>query len=1240
MNLHDVIRINTDQNNAAILLDQGISDNSLVGSYMPTQSAIQVFKHVCKAVLPEATQEQRALNLYGSYGSGKSHLAVVLAQLLRDGASSDGFNTLADRIKHTGNESLASSLQTTFLPKESEDTKPYLLVSLYASGTTSLGDKLMEGLYDALQREENLDIKQILSSTEYEVCVKRFEEMLEGDVAFVDADLSQWGIDSYFTTTELMLALRGHEPLGLESFLQWHKNVCHGSAFNVAQAGGKNFIEAYLEAGKNLSEKYGYGGIVVLWDEFGNALEELIGNPARNAGQEIISLQHFVETCCAPDVGHTLFFGVSHVSFPEYASRTNASDTIKDGLEKISGRFNKPFKVELNAAESDGYHLLGMQKIWSEEGRKLLAGSQSEKAKLIEACQRLPLFHTLSAELEPLFEDVYPLHPLMAVGLFNFSKLAQANRTALTFFRENAGDILNTELTDGVLWQAELIRFPRLLHYYAESLKKESGSDWRRYEQALASVSGDVHEVSIRKDILSTLLLAQLLGESFKASEDFLACALYDALPNTAASSELNDHLAWLKAAGVIWKNTANHFWSLAGEGGVDIDALIEKGTKAFSGRSYQYLFESYPQMQQDLLPTLGMHDLEPSSCGIIRSFSVEVLTPPFAVEDIKLKDPLISARVFLLLAPLQQDVLTAKARVQEMASQNIYFWMPVQGIEVQTYTENGVSYHLNDLLCRYLAIADQLKQGTALSEDLRRQLEAKGESNRNAIKVMLQVLYGRTGLESAQCKVFKSGSTEPVDCHSWHGFKSYLEQEVNQLYSHELPIRAMNMNVLRDEKYSGSSKLVKIVERILEFDENPAYQTDLLGDAKETSEQSALIDGILGANSLFVQQASGWGIKSADDTQEELREVLKLLHDTLLRKRENPYTVSELRNKLIAPPYGLPACTLPLFAAVAIRSEVKRLRWGSQKKDSEFAKTLVDAFTKGSKLTVQLFEFGKKQSAILFLVGHSLKVDNSDELPIEEYAPLCASALNDFIKNKADGVKRSNELGLKTQSLVKFIEERGNTPQDLADFLIELLDVKRDLPAENVPKIMAAIKSIFDDFSRVEDVKLHEISVCWVDVFPDNSEERHAIISRLQSINTHQSNQLSRLLESAEVADDVSPMAVIHQLLGKKFSDCSDSDIGRCTGVLESLFEQARMPEPERREPAKDSAQPFIKDQADYGHSSSFTDIFPGAAVQIDEPKPIDELKHQVNRALQQSGLTNQDIVNLLESLLQDRKG
>ncbi len=126
------------------------------------------------------------------------------------------------------------------------------------------------------------------------------------------------------------------------------------------------------------------------------------------------------------------------------------------------------------------------------------------------------------------------------------------------------------------------------------------------------------------------------------------------------------------------------------------------------------------------------------------------------------------------------------------------------------------------------------------------------------------------------------------------------------------------------------------------------------------SSESSALINGVLGANQLFIQRSNGWDIKKLDETTGEIHGVLKLIHDTLLRKREAAYPVKELRDKLIAPPYGIPACNLALLAAIAVRHEVKRLRWGSSK-ESDFAKNLTEAFNPDSKLTIRLFEFSPK---------------------------------------------------------------------------------------------------------------------------------------------------------------------------------------------------------------------------------------------------------------------------------------
>lgn len=1236
MNLHDVIQINSEYTSAAIVLEQGISDNALVAHYTPTHASIQVFEHFCRAVLPDATQEQRALNLYGSYGSGKSHLAVVLAQLLRDGANTPGFSQLINRLQQAGKTTLAEKLKTTFLPNSDIEARPYLLVSLYASGTISLGAKLMEGLFDALQRERKLDIKEILPSTEYEVCVKRFEEMIGENAAFANADLSQWNLNQtdFLATEDLLTALKCHQPSALEVFLQWHKAVCFGQSFDISQAGGKNYIEAYLEAGKNLAEKYHYGGIVVLWDEFGNALEDLIGNPSRNAGQEIISLQNYVERVCEPDKGHTIFVGVTHVSFQEYGDRTHASEVVKEGLEKISGRFNKPFKIELNASEKDGYHLLGMQKTWSESGRQLLSHDQPARTKLLEVCRRLPLFQPLHKDLEQVFDDVYPLHPVMAVGLFNLSKLAQANRTALTFFRDNAGEILNTELIDSILWKKELVRLPNLLDYYSDNLKKVAGANWRRYEQAVSQVNGEkASEVKARKDILSILLLSQLLGESFKASDELLSCALYDSFPNTPASEELNQHLAWLKGAGLIWKNHVTHLWTLAGEGGVDVDALIENKTAIFSGRSLEYLLETYPAMQEDVLPVLGDHDLEPSPCGIIRSYSVSILTPPFSHEQVKLKNKLLSARIFLVLANNLGEVQFTKTRIQEMAKRSLYFWVPDHGIENETIVENDVTYSLNELFCRYLAINEQLKQGSALSEDLLRQLEAKWESTRQSIKYILQNLYGRSGLESAKCHIYQAGSVDPLPCKSWHAFKELLNSEINGLYPKEVQIRAMNMNVLNDENNYGKTKIINLVKRIIEFDENPAYQSDLLGENKETSEPAALVDGILGANNLFIQRPSGLDIKKIEETEGNLKELLQLLHDAFLKKRDNPYAVSDLRNKLIAEPYGLPTCTLPLFSAVAIRHETKRLRWGGTK-ETNFSKNLVDAFTEDSKLTVRLFEFSKKQFAMLFITGKCLRVDQIEGQSSEEYASLCASKLREFVNSKPEGVKSSNKLDLKTQELIKFLNSVGQSAQDLADFLINSLDVKSYLPDNNVSAVISAIQGVLDDFLKVENAKLLEIKQCWFNHFPDKANDRQSIISRLRKIGTRPANQLLMMLEQSSIAEDMGPKDVIYQLLNKRFDDCNDTDIGRCVNTIEMLFDQAKHLSPENPtiypiSPIPNPATPYI----------------PHDGIATPKPLPGNETvapevaKEHILNIFSSLDLSKTQIIQVLETLLKDYK-
>lgn len=1150
--LKDIIQINATSNDAAIVLERSLGNQQLVQSFAPTQAAVKVLHHISKAVLPQATQEDRAINLFGNYGSGKSHLAVLIAQLLRDGSGSTEFEGLFQRLSNFGETTLAERLKNTFLAENDPDAKPYLLVSLYGAEAPSLADQLMEALYDALERHPELNPKTVLPMTEYEACVKCFELIIHHAPEYAQADLSQWQLaNEYLSTDEMLKDLKAHQPIALEVFKRWYKAIYPGAAaFNPANEGGKNFIEAYQEAGKNLAEHYKFGGVVIIWDEFGNALEDLISNPSRNAIAEIIELQKFVETVCKPAQGHSVFIALTHVSFAEYATRMGTNTTIKDRLEVISGRFAKPFKIELSASESEGYHLLGMQKAWTEQGQQFLQSSQSAQQQLLENSANLVLFKQLGQHLSQILSECYPLHPVMAAGLFALSTYAQSNRTALTFFRDNAGDFLNREVNADQPFSTELIRLPELVDYYADSLKEKAAKDWERYQQALNKipVTLPADEIKSKQAILKLLLLAQLLGENFQTSEQFLAAALYDTQPNTSAAQHLTTDLAWLKAAGVIWKNDVTGQWTLTGDSGVDVEALINGKLSYFAGRLPETLLNDHPEMREDLLPHLGLHELEPSACGIVRSYEVALLTPPFN-NQLKIESPVLSAKVFLVLGKETEDINTAKQRILEIHADNLYFWLPLAGIGGQSVTNNDKQFKLGGLLCRYLALELLLKEKTA-TEELRRQLQAKWEKNRQDCLDILQRLFGREGLENGKSQIVKAGQADALSCKSWHGLRQQLATDIQAMYPNEIPIRAMNLNVLNNEAYTGKSKTLKVVERILAFDSHPTYQSDLLGE-KDSSEYAALIDGVLGVNHLFIEGATGWKIKELAEIEGKAQDVLKLMSKTFLATRDKPYEVLNLRNKLISPPYGLPSCSLAILAAVAIRHEVPRLRWGSTN-ETNFAKNLNTAFTEGSKHTIRLFDFTNKQMTVLDAIGRHFKLSGGYEQSREDFAIKCSKALRDFINNQPEAVKASGQLQEKTRQLVKFYQKVATNPQDLADCLIEILGVEI-----NVDNTQAQLKIILDDFEKVAHAKQYEVKTTWESVVPSNPITKQSLINNLTHKDASiEAKALGDLLSRHKHGTDIDVNKVTEAVLNKPFEQCSDSEIGKCQGKIEAIIQ------------------------------------------------------------------------------------
>jgi hypothetical protein len=171
MKLSDLISVQRTQ--SAIELTSGLGERGLVATFMPTDAAISILRKIERAVQPDANMQDRALNWFGTYGAGKSRLAVLVGQMLRDGASGPEFTQFLGRLANVNQSRLASALKNTFLPPDDEDARPYFVVPIYGNRAGSIQEALVEALYRAIVDSKLFAPDEILPKTTFDVAAQR-----------------------------------------------------------------------------------------------------------------------------------------------------------------------------------------------------------------------------------------------------------------------------------------------------------------------------------------------------------------------------------------------------------------------------------------------------------------------------------------------------------------------------------------------------------------------------------------------------------------------------------------------------------------------------------------------------------------------------------------------------------------------------------------------------------------------------------------------------------------------------------------------------------------------------------------------------------------------------------------------------------------------------------------------------------------------------------------------------------
>ena len=559
------------------LLDQDKCSKRMK-DYKPIKSHRDVFEKVSKALDPN---DRRCYLLTGSYGTGKSHLCLMLANYFMHQSDVPELKEFFASYNEE-DESRAKVLS------HKRATGRYLVAVPEEGSRGDFEELVLRSIDEALKREE---FEEDLDS-HYQEAIRRMDvwkekgESGETRVNFyvlfceeLKDKFSGWTVD------KLTKGLKDYSHEALQVFRQIHKNITINE-FAYSKDNLVDIITA-INSTKRFQERF--KGIVIIFDEFGYLLQK---------GRLGLNTFHAFSQLCTHGnkdwKGNQLtFIGTAHKSFKSYANTTTAVD-----LSTLSDRINE-VALQTEGMEDIIAAIVIPQKkhkLWQEHVVK----NESLFNQFTKDCNRLGLFDWLPAPRlrTKIIEDIYPMHPMATYCLLILAKeISSANRSVFTFFSGEFGSqegsypwfIQNTDIIDSQE-RLNLYATDYLFNYFQGSLvstnkelRETTREHIKNYEATVRELNKYVSQKKQEKlfdekdELMERILKVMLILEvaSVNNSKENL---LFSLNFSTAENKrQLETRLDLLTKAKVLYYNKINDVYEFKRSDGIDIDEMIDE---------------------------------------------------------------------------------------------------------------------------------------------------------------------------------------------------------------------------------------------------------------------------------------------------------------------------------------------------------------------------------------------------------------------------------------------------------------------------------------------------------------------------------------------------------------------------------------------------------------------------------------------------------------------------------------
>jgi hypothetical protein len=407
--------------------DEGLNKRKLE-SYLINPSATKMFCTIAKGLHP--TSPKRTHLISGTYGSGKSHFGLVLANYVVRNSGDKKMEMTFRRLRQKD----SSKASETYNYRNMD--RPYLIVLLEGYDSDGIDHALLKGLREALLDPKRGGLQEEILETPYQEALNKIEEWEKERPEF-HTKLSALLSSKEEDIDTLKNGLRGFKHKDYAMFKSLHQQV---TTSPFVSHFGENAADIYEKTCRELISKHGFKGVVVIWDEF---YAHLLHTDTALLGREQEALRRFAEKCERSGEGQIHLVLISHHLLHTYV-RERISKESFDGWMTVEGRFEQHALTAIEEAEEVIELALTKEegdREW-QEVQKLL----KIRTNLLDHAQNLALWP--GKDRDWLWEKVckggYPLHPATVYCLPVVSDVVgQEYRTMFTFFEEetNSGGL-------------------------------------------------------------------------------------------------------------------------------------------------------------------------------------------------------------------------------------------------------------------------------------------------------------------------------------------------------------------------------------------------------------------------------------------------------------------------------------------------------------------------------------------------------------------------------------------------------------------------------------------------------------------------------------------------------------------------------------------------------------------------------------------------------------------------------